>query len=92
MAFGLKEAIPFDFGRVSRLLRVRTDESKAAGCGSEAKPPKIKGVSLPKSEGHARTKMPVGGILDYLERGFGASSCFSKRVYRIPAIALKSWP
>ena len=61
MAFGLVEANPFDSLRFSRLLRVRTDESKAAGRGSEAEPQRIKGDYLPKSKRHAHSKWPVRG-------------------------------
>jgi hypothetical protein len=59
MVIGLVEANPFDSLRFSRLLRVWTDESKAAGRGSEAKPPRIKGIYQPKSKRHAHSKMPV---------------------------------
>ena len=58
MVIGLVEANPFDSLRFSRLLRVRTDESKAAGRGAEAKPQRIKGDYLPKSKRHAHSKRP----------------------------------
>ncbi len=47
MAFGLVEANPFDSLRFSRLLRVRTGESKAAGRGSEANLKESKVITYP---------------------------------------------
>jgi len=59
VAFGLVEDNPVDYCGFGRLLRVRIDDSKAAGRGLEAKSARINGAYLPDSQTHAHSKTPV---------------------------------